>query len=144
MAAGTSARLLASITELITTTTISSINNHINSNTNINNNDSVLSTIGNISSASRVHPRYVLDTIFVCDRILMPIICCLGILGNGLSLCVLTRREMAAATTCFLTALAVSDVMLLILQIPPFFEFNESIAATNRFQLFIRYYTVIK
>uniref|UniRef100_A0A0B7BJM7 G-protein coupled receptors family 1 profile domain-containing protein n=1 Tax=Arion vulgaris TaxID=1028688 RepID=A0A0B7BJM7_9EUPU len=89
-------------------------------------------------------PEYVLRTMFICDRVLMPIICSLGIVANGLSLCVLTRKEMAAATTCFLTAMAVSDLLLLVLQIPTFFEFNQSIAATYSFKHFIRHYIVFR
>uniref|UniRef100_A0A0B7ACZ6 G-protein coupled receptors family 1 profile domain-containing protein n=2 Tax=Arion vulgaris TaxID=1028688 RepID=A0A0B7ACZ6_9EUPU len=91
-----------------------------------------------------VLPEYLTQTMFICDNLLMPLICCLGIVGNGLSLCVLTRREMAAATTCFLTAMAVSDLLLLILQVPIFFELNAGIAATNSFKIFIRFYTVIR
>lgn len=97
-----------------------------------------------VIQARSAPPQYVLQTIFICDDVLMPIVCCLGILGNGISLCVLTRREMAAATTCFLTALAVSDIVLLSLQVPPFFKLNKSIGASDSYRLFIRYYTVIK
>ncbi|XP_005090728.1 FMRFamide receptor [Aplysia californica] len=89
-------------------------------------------------------PEYVLNTIFVCEHVLMPIVCCLGILGNGLSLCVLTRREMAAATTCFLTAMAVSDLLLLVMQVPTFFGLNSDIKSSMSFKRFIRYYAVIR
>lgn len=89
-------------------------------------------------------PQYYAETRFACDRVLLPVVCCLGILANGLSLGVLTRREMAAATTCFLTAMAVSDILLLSLQLPTFFGLNEAIANTQRFKLFIRYYTIIR
>lgn len=89
-------------------------------------------------------PTFLTNTVFVCNHVLMPLVCCLGILGNGLSVCVLTRREMAAATTCFLTAMAVSDLLLLCLQVPTFFQLNSDIAANNSFKRFIRFYTIIR
>lgn len=89
-------------------------------------------------------PEYVQRAHFICEEVLVPIICCLGIIGNSLSLCVLTRREMAAATTCFLTAMAVSDLLLLTFQVPSFFHSNTRIANTDSFKLFFRYYTVIR
>ncbi|CAG5127632.1 unnamed protein product [Candidula unifasciata] len=102
------------------------------------------SVTSNITHIEGSLPDYVQRTMFVCDHVLIPIICMLGIVGNGLSLCVLTRREMAAATTCFLTALAVSDLLLLILQIPFFFELNGAIAGSFSFKRFIRMYAVIR
>ncbi|XP_059154173.1 FMRFamide receptor-like [Physella acuta] len=89
-------------------------------------------------------PDYVMRAHYICEQVLVPIICCLGIIGNSLSLCVLTRREMAAATTCFLTAMAVSDLLLLIFQVPSFFNSNARIAEGDSFKLFFRYYTVIR
>ena len=89
-------------------------------------------------------PEFLINTAFVCNHVLMPLVCSLGILGNGLSVCVLTRREMAAATTCFLTAMAVSDLLLLGLQVPTFFQLNPSIAANHSFKRFIRFYTVVR
>ncbi|KAH9500118.1 hypothetical protein Btru_076640 [Bulinus truncatus] len=89
-------------------------------------------------------PDYLQRIKFTCEHVLMPIICCLGICGNALSLCVLTRREMAAATTCFLTAMAVSDLLLLVLQLPAFFGLNADVAARYSYKLFIRFYSVIR
>lgn len=89
-------------------------------------------------------PEYLIRTKFICEHILMPLICSLGICGNALSLCVLTRREMAAATTCFLTAMAVSDLLLLMLQVPAFFSLNARISSKDSFQSFIRFYAVIR
>jgi hypothetical protein len=80
---------------------------------------------------------------FVCDRVLLPLVVCFGIVGNVLSLCVLTRKEMASPTNCFLTALAISDLSLLLLRIPILFGLNPSLAATPGYTLFSRYYTVI-
>ena len=89
-------------------------------------------------------PEYYQNTKFICEQVLLPLVCSLGIIGNGLSLCVLTRREMAAATTCFLTALAVSDILLLSLQLPLFLGHNEAIAARDSYKIFNRYYYVIR
>ena len=89
-------------------------------------------------------PSYLARTQLVCDVILQPLVCSLGIVGNGLSLGVLTRREMAAATTSFLAAMAASDMLLLALQLPTFFGLNAGIAGSGSYQMFIRYYTVIR
>lgn len=88
-------------------------------------------------------PDYLLHTQFVCDRVLVPVVVTFGLLGNLLSLVVLTRKEMASPTNCFLTALAISDLSLLLLQVPMFFGLSPSVAATDSFILFLRYYTVI-
>lgn len=80
---------------------------------------------------------------FVCDRVLVPLVVCFGIVGNVLSLVVLTRKEMASPTNCFLTALAISDLSLLLLRIPVFFGLNPNVAAQPGYVLFSRYYTVI-
>ncbi|GFO40939.1 peptide receptor gpcr [Plakobranchus ocellatus] len=89
-------------------------------------------------------PEFLSNTDYACNSVLVPLICCLGILGNGLSLCVLTRREMAAATTCFLTAMAVSDLLLLSIQVPTFFQLNPTVAAGEGFNRFIRFYTIMR
>lgn len=88
-------------------------------------------------------PDYLLHTQFVCDRVLVPLVVSFGIVGNILSLAVLTRKEMASPTNCFLTALAISDLSLLLLQVPTFFGLNAALAATAGFKLFLRYYTVV-
>lgn len=88
-------------------------------------------------------PDYLLHTQFVCDRVLIPLVVTFGVVGNLLSLVVLTRKEMASPTNCFLTALAISDLSLLLLQVPMFFGLNPSVAATDSFIIFLRYYTVI-
>lgn len=88
-------------------------------------------------------PDFLLHTQFVCDRVLLPIVVCVGIIGNILSLVVLTRKEMTSPTNCFLTALAISDISLLFLQVPLFFGLNAATAGRDSYKLFVRYYTVI-
>ncbi|KAK7110231.1 hypothetical protein V1264_014143 [Littorina saxatilis] len=88
-------------------------------------------------------PDFLLHTQFVVDRVLIPLVVTFGIVGNFLSLVVLTRKEMASPTNSFLTALAISDISLLLLQVPMFFGLNPSVASTDSFKLFVRYYTVI-
>ncbi|XP_076435106.1 G-protein coupled receptor daf-37-like [Babylonia areolata] len=88
-------------------------------------------------------PDYLLHTQFVCDRVLTPLVVVFGIVGNVLSLAVLIRKEMASPTNCFLTSLAISDLSLLLLQLPMFFGLNAQVAASDSFRLFVRYYTVI-
>ena len=49
------------------------------------------------------------------QKILMPLVVLFGVIGNMLNIAVLTRRWMRSSTNCYLTALAVSDTMYLIL-----------------------------
>ncbi|XP_043188382.1 uncharacterized protein LOC122363320 [Amphibalanus amphitrite] len=55
----------------------------------------------------------VADTRFVIQRILTPIVMLLGVVGNLVSILVLTRRRMRSSTNSYLTALAVSDTLYL-------------------------------
>uniref|UniRef100_A0A2C9M8S3 G-protein coupled receptors family 1 profile domain-containing protein n=1 Tax=Biomphalaria glabrata TaxID=6526 RepID=A0A2C9M8S3_BIOGL len=101
-------------------------------------------TIAPVPARAVMPPEYLNRIQYTCEHVLTPIVCSLGICGNALSLCVLTRREMAAATTCFLTALAVSDLLLLMLQVPAFFGNNAGVASSYSFRLFTRFYSVIR
>ncbi|KAK6174191.1 hypothetical protein SNE40_017512 [Patella caerulea] len=89
-------------------------------------------------------PDYVLHTELICNRFLMPIICSIGIVGNLLSLVVLTRREMVTATNCFLTGLGVSDLCLLLVQIPAFFELNSHLKHSPEFLIIFRHYVICR
>ncbi|KAL8570374.1 hypothetical protein ACOMHN_035792 [Nucella lapillus] len=103
-------------------------------------------TLGPVAQPSGFRPpppQYLVQAQFVCDQVLIPLVVSIGIVGNLLSLVVLTRKEMASPTNCFLTALAISDISLLLLQIPTFFTFNQRVAALHGYRLFVRYYTVI-
>ncbi|XP_076461115.1 G-protein coupled receptor daf-37-like [Babylonia areolata] len=103
-------------------------------------------TMGPVAQPSGIRPAppdYLADTQFVCDQVLIPLVVSFGIVGNLLSLVVLTRKEMASPTNCFLTALAISDISLLLLQLPTFFRYNRRVAASDSYRRFVRYYTVI-
>ncbi|BFZ01779.1 hypothetical protein BsWGS_04818 [Bradybaena similaris] len=103
------------------------------------------SVTSNVSHSDNTLPDYLKTTVFVCDHVLMPTFVVLGIVGNGLSLCVLTRRNMAAVTTRFLIALAASDLLLLILQIPGFFILNKAYSAASlSIKRFIGIYALIR
>lgn len=51
---------------------------------------------------------------FWVQRILIPLIVCVGVLGNVVSIVVLTRKNMRSSTNIYLTALAVSDLLYLL------------------------------
>ena len=48
-------------------------------------------------------------------RIVLPIICARGILGIILTVIVLSRKNMFTSTNCFLMALAIADLLFLLL-----------------------------
>ncbi|ESO96976.1 hypothetical protein LOTGIDRAFT_159724 [Lottia gigantea] len=82
------------------------------------------------------------DTKAVC-AVLTPIICSTGIVGNILSLMVLTRKEMTSVPSCFLKALCVCDLCILLIQFPDFFKFNDSLMKMGSFIVFYRYYKIV-
>lgn len=51
---------------------------------------------------------------FICGMILYPVICIPGLIGNALSLIVLSMKNMKTSTNAFLVALAISDSIKLI------------------------------
>ncbi|XP_062607405.1 FMRFamide receptor-like [Saccostrea cucullata] len=51
---------------------------------------------------------------FICGMILYPVICIPGLVGNALSLIVLSMKNMKTSTNAFLAALAISDSIKLI------------------------------
>ena len=56
----------------------------------------------------------VADTRMVIQRVLTPVVMVLGVVGNLVSILVLTRRRMRSSTNSYLTALAVSDTLYLV------------------------------
>ncbi|XP_041368166.1 sex peptide receptor-like [Gigantopelta aegis] len=105
-------------------------------------NTTVAMTTGRVRPS--VPPEYLLQVIFVCDQVLTPLVVCFGIIGNIFSIVVLTRKEMSSPTNCFLKALAASDVMLLVVQIPHFLSYNHRLNDTHSFKIFYRYYTIFR
>ncbi|XP_052249794.1 sex peptide receptor-related protein 2-like [Dreissena polymorpha] len=58
---------------------------------------------------------YALEiTRFAVQRILVPILTAIGLVGNAISICVLTHKSMVSSTDCYLTALAVFDTLYII------------------------------
>ena len=91
-----------------------------------------------------IPPEYLLQVMFICDKILTPLVVCFGIIGNIFSIIVLTRKEMSSPTNTFLKALAASDVTLLVIQIPHFLSYNDHLNSVDSFKLFYRYYTILR
>ncbi|XP_046334625.1 G-protein coupled receptor daf-37-like [Haliotis cracherodii] len=89
-------------------------------------------------------PEFLQTVEYVCDQVLVPLIVCFGILGNVLSLVVLTKKEMASPTNCFLIALAVSDLLLLAIQIPHFLSFHPDWNKASSFMTFHRHFTILR
>ncbi|XP_066979067.1 FMRFamide receptor-like [Macrobrachium rosenbergii] len=48
------------------------------------------------------------------QKVLVPLVMCVGVVGNSVSMVVLTRRKMRSSTNSYLTALAISDLLYLI------------------------------
>ena len=71
---------------------------------------------GDNTNSSEEGPEYefYINAQFVTGLILYPIICILGLLGNILSLIVLSQKKMQTSTNVFLSALAVGDTVKLI------------------------------
>ncbi|XP_068229096.1 FMRFamide receptor-like [Palaemon carinicauda] len=51
---------------------------------------------------------------YVVQRILVPLVLVVGVLGNAITIVVLTRRQMRSSTNNYLTALAISDLLYLV------------------------------
>ena len=56
--------------------------------------------------------------IFALDHVILPIICACGILGIILTIIVLSHKNMSTSTNCYLMALAIADLIFLVLLIP--------------------------
>jgi hypothetical protein len=59
---------------------------------------------------------------FWIQRVLLPMIVIVGVIGNLVTIVVLTRKRMSCSTNTYLTALAVSDMLLLIFYLILSFE----------------------
>jgi len=58
--------------------------------------------------------HFLQTTRFCIQRILVPIVVVVGVVGNSATIVVLTRRRMRSSTNVYLTALAVSDLLYLV------------------------------
>lgn len=74
-----------------------------------------------------------------------PVVCALGILGNIMNLIVLSQKQMRGSTNCFLIALAVSDMMLLVMQVGPIIVNTENfIGYSRKYIIASRYLRIIR
>lgn len=58
--------------------------------------------------------RFLRGTRFLIQRVLVPLVVVVGLVGNAATIVVLTRRRMRSSTNVYLTALAVSDLLYLL------------------------------
>ena len=68
----------------------------------------------------------------IIQRIILPIICTVGIIGIILTLIVLSRQNMKSSTNCYLMALASTDLLFLIIL--------ATHLADNQFETYSRHY----
>ena len=88
-------------------------------------------------------PNKKLEALFT--EVITPTLCVLGIIGNIINLIVLTRKEMHSSTNCFLIALAVSDMMLLAMQIlPAAISFTKWKGMSRNYIIASRYLIVVR
>lgn len=73
---------------------------------------------------------------FWVQRVLAPLIMIIGVVGNSITIVVLTRRRMRSSTNCYLAALAIFDMLYLIL----FFSLSLSHYSNTDTEDFYPYY----
>ncbi|KAH8300988.1 hypothetical protein KR044_008173 [Drosophila immigrans] len=66
-----------------------------------------------IAAAKTFSDADVAEVRHVVQRILVPCVFVIGLLGNAVSICVLTRKRMRCTTNIYLTALAITDIAYL-------------------------------
>ncbi|XP_031356394.1 G-protein coupled receptor daf-37-like [Photinus pyralis] len=78
---------------------------------------------------------------FWIQRVVVPILVCIGAAGNILSIIVLTRRRMRSSTNAYLTALAVADLIYLLFVLLLSFTHYPNIH-DHKFELYWRFYGI--
>lgn len=68
---------------------------------------------------------------FWIQRVLQPLVVLIGVLGNAVTIVVLTRRRMTSSTNTYLTALAVTDLVYLVCMYVLSFENHPDVKNTN-------------
>lgn len=68
----------------------------------------------NYSTAEFLPDSSLLATRYIVQNILVPIVSISGVVGNVLSIIVLTHQSMKSSTNCYLTALSVADTLYII------------------------------
>lgn len=80
--------------------------------------DSPTSTFANVTVNGTVEPHeyapFLAGSRYVVQRILVPVVLVVGVVGNTVTIVVLTRRQMRSSTNSYLTALAISDLLYLV------------------------------
>ncbi|KAK9506234.1 hypothetical protein O3M35_008206 [Rhynocoris fuscipes] len=77
--------------------------------------DSINGTLLNITEHETNGAKLLLEGCrYWIPNLLLPIVVTIGILGNGVTVFVMTRKRMKSSTNTYLTALAVSDLLFLI------------------------------
>ncbi|CAL4108643.1 unnamed protein product, partial [Meganyctiphanes norvegica] len=94
-----------------------------------------------MASEDLEHYSLVLDASrFIVQRILVPIVLMVGLVGNAVTIIVLTRRQMRSTTNLYLTALAISDLMYLVFTFLLSFSHHDGIhKETVHYYHFYRY-----
>ncbi|XP_063867806.1 FMRFamide receptor-like [Scylla paramamosain] len=73
-------------------------------------NASLLATSSNYAP----YERFMDESRHWVQKVLVPLVMCVGVVGNSVSMVVLTRRKMRSSTNNYLTALAISDLLYLV------------------------------
>ncbi|KAK6630494.1 hypothetical protein RUM43_014839 [Polyplax serrata] len=67
-----------------------------------------------IENENAFYSTFLSESRFWIQRVLLPLVVIVGVIGNGVTVVVLTRRRMRSSTNTYLTALAISDLLYLI------------------------------
>lgn len=78
--------------------------------------DSPTPTLGNVTNnaTAQEYASFLVMSRYVVQRILVPVVLVVGVVGNTVTIIVLTRRHMRSSTNSYLTALAISDLLYLV------------------------------
>ena len=60
------------------------------------------------------YERFMDESRHWVQKVFVPLVMCVGVVGNSVSMVVLTRRKMRSSTNSYLTALAISDLLYLV------------------------------
>lgn len=66
------------------------------------------------SSSYAGYERFMDESRHWVQKVFVPLVMCVGVVGNSVSMVVLTRRKMRSSTNNYLTALAISDLLYLV------------------------------
>ncbi|RWS07722.1 FMRFamide receptor-like protein [Dinothrombium tinctorium] len=64
--------------------------------------------------ADQAYKNFLTGTRFWVQRVFVPIIMIIGVVGNSMTIVIMTRRRMRSSTNCYLAALATFDMLYLI------------------------------